>query len=188
MIALISSALNDHMTPADNEHKASEPEQAPTNDAARQLWAQMFANMAKDEKAAIQDPDHDDAADIARLRHALADAGWTDLEVQRRIELLHTQISVAPQTSPGVHPHVEYIFKLLCDDIESAMDRLGMESHKRVTPRARFVRCGSWGSPPGARFDVSGFATGSMGCRGPNRTSGRSGAPKAPSCSSSDLQ
>jgi hypothetical protein len=102
------------------------------NEAATQLWEQFFARMADAEDATLMDADHDDAADEARLREGLAQAGWSEQEIQFRIDLLQRQMAEAPVTSPGVNPHVEFIFNRLCEDIEAAMCRLHLDSHGRI--------------------------------------------------------
>ena len=102
------------------------------NDAATQLWEQVFATMAKAEDAALMDPDHDEAGDEARLRKGLAQAGWSEQEIQSRVDLHQTQVAEAPVTSPGVNPHVEFSLNRLCADIEAAMNRLHLNSQTRV--------------------------------------------------------
>ena len=73
------------------------------------------------------------------LRQGLKEAGWSDQEIERRIEIHQQQIDSAPVTSPGINPHSEYLFNLLCNDIEAAMTRLGLDSHQKsargVEPR-----------------------------------------------------
>src|SRR5947207_2172099 len=102
------------------------------NESATELWSQLFAVMAKAENATLVDPEHNEAEDDGRLREGLAQAGWSESEIQQRVEIYRAQSAAAPSTSPGVNPHVERQFGLLCDDIEAAMDRLGMDSHARV--------------------------------------------------------
>lgn len=102
------------------------------NNAATQLWEQLFATMAKAEDAALIRPDHEEADHEARLHHGLAQAGWSEQEIQSRIHLHQTQVTEAPVTSPGVNPHVEFILNRLCTDIEAAMNRLHFDSHTRV--------------------------------------------------------
>ena len=96
------------------------------------MWEQLFARMAEADDATIVDPRYDPKAEEDRMRSALAEAGWTSLEVEARIELHRMQSSDAPVTSPGVAPHIESIFGRLCDEIETAMDSLGLDSHARI--------------------------------------------------------
>jgi hypothetical protein len=110
------------------------------NAAAIQLWEQVFASLAKTEDATLVDPEHDEAQDETRLRKGFAEAGWSEEEIQSRIELHRAQEANAPVTSPGVAPHVEFIFDRLCVDVEAAMTRLRLDSHSRIArgviPRA----------------------------------------------------
>lgn len=102
------------------------------NEAAVQLWEQLFARMAEAEHAAIVDPEHDHKADEARMRSGLAEADWSQSEIEARVEFQRAELAGAPVTSPGVAPHVENLFGRLCDDVETAMDRLRLNSHARV--------------------------------------------------------
>lgn len=109
------------------------------NEIAIQLWEQIFSNLAKQENAALQDPNYEPTEDEARLRKGLKRAGWSKDEIETRIELHKATVSNAPITSPGVNPHVEAMFDALCNDIEAAMERLSLKSHahtaRGVEPR-----------------------------------------------------
>jgi hypothetical protein len=102
------------------------------NDAANQLWGQIFATLAKTEGATLCEPDYNDSGDESRIRKALALAGWSEQEIQSRVDLHRAQEAAAPVTSPGVAPHAELIFDRLCADIEATMVRLKLDSHGRV--------------------------------------------------------
>lgn len=102
------------------------------NEAAVQLWEQMFAQMAVAEDAAVIDPGIDDKADEARLRSGLTEAGWSPSEIEERVQLNKETMASAPVTSPRVASHVEVFLNRLCDDVEAAMDRLKLDSHARV--------------------------------------------------------
>ncbi len=110
------------------------------NEAAIELWRQIFATLANAEDATLVDADYNPTEDEARFREGFAQAGWSEEETQFRLDVLRKQEAGAPVTSPGVSPHVEFLFGLLCDDIEAAMERLHIESHGRVArgiePRA----------------------------------------------------
>src|SRR5262245_19894504 len=110
------------------------------NSAAREVWMQLFATMAKAEDATLVDPEYDAAEGEFQFRKGLAQAGWSETEIELRVRLHNEQMDAAPVTSPGVNPHVEFMFSRLCDDIEAAMDRLGLDSHARlargIEPRA----------------------------------------------------
>ena len=103
-----------------------------TNQAARQLWAQIFDRQAADEFATLADPDHDYEADEETLRAGLSEAGWSAGEIDTRFEAVKYDHLPATGNSPGVTASIERIFNLLCDDIEAAMARLNLESHTRL--------------------------------------------------------
>jgi hypothetical protein len=102
------------------------------NEAAQQLWAQLFSRMASEERATIYDPEHDIDKDYAKLSLGLAQAGWSPPEIKARIEAHKSDWVNSPVTSPGVAPHVEIQFSKLCDSVEAAMDRLNLASHDRI--------------------------------------------------------
>jgi hypothetical protein len=102
------------------------------NQSATELWEQLFSAMAKEETATLVDPEHDTAKDEERLRKGMAAAGWSELQVEALIELHKKREATAPKTSPGANPYVEHRLALLCDDVEAAMSRLGLDSHRRV--------------------------------------------------------
>ena len=80
------------------------------------------------------------ADEEVRLRTGLAQAGWTEHEIDARIITHKAQHENAPVSSPGVAAQVEIQLTRLCDDIEAAMTRRGLNSHARVArgvePRA----------------------------------------------------
>lgn len=102
------------------------------NESAIQLWEQLFAKMAKADIATLDNPMHDKKSDEMRLRVGLAEAGWSEAEIKRRIKIQKEVTASAPTTSPGVAPHVERQFAILCDDTEAAMKRLGLDSQARI--------------------------------------------------------
>lgn len=103
-----------------------------SNESALQLWEQLFAKMAKADNATLDDPTHDKKSDEIRLRIGLAAAGWSEAEIKQRIRIQKEANTSAPSTSPGIAPHVERYFTILCDDIEAAMKRLGLDSQARI--------------------------------------------------------
>ena len=92
----------------------------------------MFSKMAADEYATIVDADYDSKVDDDRMRLGLAQAGWSEREINQRLESQKAILANSPVTSSGVAPHVEVIFSKLCDDIEAAMSRLKMDSYARI--------------------------------------------------------
>lgn len=113
------------------------------NASAADLWSQVFANLAKAEHAALQDPTYDSSADEEKLITALREAGWSENHIKLRLELHRADNSAVAVTSPGVNPHVEIYLNQLCDEIEAAMDRLNLNSHAKV---ARGVEPRAWAS------------------------------------------
>jgi hypothetical protein len=101
-------------------------------EAALDLWQQMFARMAASEGATLVHPEYDRAEGEALLRSSYAEAGWSKAEIEERIAVERAAIALAPVTSPGVEPSAELILDAICRDIESAMTRLGLDSHLRV--------------------------------------------------------
>jgi hypothetical protein len=102
------------------------------NTIAADLWSQIFDSFAQDPAAAITDPAHDVAGDEARMREGMAAAGWSAAEIDEIARVQKERIQAAPTTSPGVNPHVEAQYAILCDTIEAAMQRLHLESHASV--------------------------------------------------------
>lgn len=99
------------------------------NAAASDLWMQMFSRGAADPYATLVDPDYNEAADEARLWKAFREAGWSETEIEALLEKQRALLANAPVTSPGVAPHVELRYGMLCDAVESAMDHLGLKTH-----------------------------------------------------------
>ncbi|MGA0603916.1 hypothetical protein ACO2Q3_24630 [Caulobacter sp. KR2-114] len=121
--------------------------EAPPADArnlsAKDLWSQVLKRLSEHPNATLQDPDYDPEPDRQKLRIAMRDAGWTDDQIDSLLQAQEERIAAAPSTSPGVAPHAEFIFGKLCDDVEAAMTRLGMDSHGRVA-RGIEPRLGPW--------------------------------------------
>ena len=55
------------------------------NDAARDLWSQVFGRATADLDAALHAPDEEgEAAQRELTTHALKEAGWSEDEIERR--------------------------------------------------------------------------------------------------------
>jgi hypothetical protein len=102
------------------------------NHSAKDLWSQVFARLAESDLATLSDPNHDQTADEARMVAGLTNAGWKADFIQLVLERQRIEMTSAPVTSPGVNPLVEVHLARLSDDVEWAMDRLGMASHAKV--------------------------------------------------------
>ncbi len=115
------------------------------NDAAADLWSQIFANIAAHPGAAIMDPEHDVAADEKVMRAGFAAAGWSEQESEAIAEANRVAETAAPTTSPGASRAVEARHALLCDAVEAEMARRGMSSQVQVArgiePRVRPYAC-----------------------------------------------
>lgn len=102
------------------------------NASAQDLWSQLLARASEHPLATLEDPEYDPMEDNAKLRAALRNAGWSEAQIELRLEIDAHQVASAPNTSPGVNRRAEFIFGRLCDDVEAAMERLKMSSHTRV--------------------------------------------------------
>jgi hypothetical protein len=112
-----------------------------SNLSAKELWEQVFANLAKGESATLLDAEYDRSEDEAKMLAGLKDAGWSERHIQERLEIGRADFANAPVTSPGVNPAVEAHFARLCDDVEAAMDRLKLDTYTKV---ARGVEPRGW--------------------------------------------
>lgn len=101
------------------------------NDTAKELWPQIFERLSLDPAAAVWEPEYE-ANSEQKLRQGLLGAGWSDEEVtQILIQQDHRLLHVAPAPA-GVSPHVHAYYDNLCEEVEDAMDRLGIRSHETV--------------------------------------------------------
>jgi len=103
-----------------------------SNDAARDLWSQMFERAARHPGAAMVDPDYDPEEDEAKVRACYAAAGWSEKEIEILRGAGAEREKAAPSTSPGVNPAADAFHAALCDDIEAEMARQGIKSHEQV--------------------------------------------------------
>lgn len=103
-----------------------------TNEAAIDLWSQMFARAAAHPGAAIIDPEYDPRDDDVRARAGFAAAGWSNDETELLFASWKGLISKAPSTSPGVNPFAEALHSRLCDDVEAEMGRQGLSSQLNI--------------------------------------------------------
>jgi hypothetical protein len=102
------------------------------NEAARDLWSQMFKRTAAHPGAAVMDPEYDPREDEARTRAAFAAAGWREAEIDAILASGNERNAKAPSTSPGANPSAEALHAVLCDDIEAEMARQGLETQQNV--------------------------------------------------------
>ncbi|SOB80754.1 hypothetical protein SAMN06297144_1220 [Sphingomonas guangdongensis] len=104
----------------------------PLNDAAADLWSQIFERIAAHPGAAINDPEHDHAADDVVMRAGFAGAGWSEDEISGIVAAGKSAEEKAPSTSPGVSRAAEARHAILCGDVEAEMARQRLDSHALV--------------------------------------------------------
>lgn len=100
------------------------------NEAARDLWGQIFERAAAQPDATIWDPTSDDD-DGERFRQAMKGAGWDDQEITARFEYLQTLEPPAVATSPGVAPFLEPHANRIAERISAALAAKGV-AHQPV--------------------------------------------------------
>lgn len=103
------------------------------NDAARDLWAQMFERAAADINATLHEPDEEGEAARRELTiRALKEAGWPEDKIAliSATEGLHGELENV--NSPGVGPGLELRLKFLSDRIRKAISDSGDTSHESV--------------------------------------------------------
>jgi hypothetical protein len=103
------------------------------NEAARDLWRQIFERAAAQPDAALFRPDEDSGAKQAELAaQALLEAGWSEAEIKRRNEasLLHADLE--HPNSPGVAPGLEFRLQVLADRVKRVIAEIGDTEHEQV--------------------------------------------------------
>lgn len=103
------------------------------NDAARDLWAQIFERAAADLNATLHEPDEEsEAAQRELTAKALKEAGWPEAEIARRNEAERFHGELENVNSPGVGPGLEFKLRLLSDRVRKAISKTGETSHEKV--------------------------------------------------------
>ncbi len=103
------------------------------NDAARDLWAQIFARAAEEPDATLHRPDGQSEAEQRELMaHALREAGWPEAEIARRKYAVHFHGELENVNSPGVGPGLEFRLTYLSDRVRRAISEIGNTSHEKV--------------------------------------------------------
>lgn len=103
------------------------------NDAARDLWAQIFERAAADLNATLHEPDEESEVAQRELTiRALKEAGWSETEIVRRNEaqLVHGELENV--NSPGVGPGLEFRLKFLSDRVRKAISKTGETTQEKV--------------------------------------------------------
>jgi hypothetical protein len=81
------------------------------NHSAKYLWSQVFARLAESDLAAIQDPDHDQSADEARMVEGLTNAGWKAEDIQQ-IGMSRRSQSRSPVWRKSIFPLLDHENKI----------------------------------------------------------------------------
>ena len=103
------------------------------NDAARDLWAQIFERAAADLNATLHEPDEESEAAQRKLTAiALKEAGWSEAEIVRRnaAERFHGDLEYV--NSPGVGPGLEFKLRFLSDCVRKVISKTGETSQEKV--------------------------------------------------------
>jgi hypothetical protein len=102
------------------------------NDAARDLWGQLFERAIGDPNAALYDPNYESGA-ADTLANALRDAGWSDEQIKARAAMAAMRENVSDPTSPGVGLGLERHLREIADRVKVAMSTMGYSSQEKVT-------------------------------------------------------
>ena len=103
------------------------------NDAARDLWAQIFERAAADPNATMHETDEEgEAAQREITIQALMEAGWSEEQIVRRNETDSLHGKLENVNSPGVGPGLEFRLKFLSDRVRAVISETGETSHEKV--------------------------------------------------------
>lgn len=103
------------------------------NDAARDLWAQIFERAAADPNATLHEPDEEGEAAQRQLTiRALKAAGWSEAEIESRNDAERFHGELENVNSPRVGPGLEFRLKFLSDRVRKAISETGETSHEKV--------------------------------------------------------
>lgn len=103
------------------------------NNAARDLWAQIFERAAANLNATMHEPNEkSEAAQRELAAKALKEAGWSEEQIARREEAESFHRELENVNSPGVGPGLEFRLKFLSDRIRKAISKAGETSHEKV--------------------------------------------------------
>jgi hypothetical protein len=103
------------------------------NEAARDLWSQIFERAIAHPDAARFEPDEEIDAQQAQLAvRALLEAGWSEAEIERRNEASALHTDLEDPNSPGVAPGLEFRLKVLSDRVRRVIAETGDIEHGKV--------------------------------------------------------
>lgn len=103
------------------------------NDAARDLWKQIFKRAAADLNSTLYESDEEsEAAQRALTAKALKEAGWSEVEISRHLETdsIHGELEYV--NSPGVGPGLEFKLGVLSNRVRNAISKTGDSSCEKV--------------------------------------------------------
>lgn len=103
------------------------------NEAARDLWRQIFERAAAKPDAALFRPDEESEAKQAELAvQALLEAGWSEAEIERRNETSALHADLEQPNSPGVAPGLEFRLQVLSDRVKRVIADTGDTEHEKI--------------------------------------------------------
>ena len=103
------------------------------NEAARDLWSQIFERAAAAPDAAVYEPDGQaETAQQAMVVQALRQAGWSEAEIERRNASENLHIHLETVGSPGVGPGLEFKLSVLADRVRKVISETGEASQEKV--------------------------------------------------------
>lgn len=103
------------------------------NEAARDLWSQIFERAAAQPDAALFKPDEEIEAQQAELAvRALLQAGWSEAEIKRRNEASAVFPELEHPNSPGVAPGLEFRLQVLSDRVRRVIAETGNTEHEKI--------------------------------------------------------
>lgn len=101
------------------------------NEAAKELWAQIFNRATKNPGAALYNPEGDDDKH-KRMEDALLAIGWERHEIAARIEADRVWATIPNLNSPGVAPGLEAQLRLRADRISGVLSQLGLTAQEKI--------------------------------------------------------
>lgn len=103
------------------------------NEAAKDLWAQIFSRAAELPDAAMNDPNYQSDEERERiLTEAFLKAGWCTDEINRLITLSREREDEPNANSPGVAPGLEAHLGRLSNRISEELSYTGAGAHQRL--------------------------------------------------------
>lgn len=103
------------------------------NEAARDLWRQIFERAAAQPDAALFRPDEEiDTKQAELAAQALLEAGWSEAEIERRNEASVLRADLEHPNSPGVMPGLEFRLQVLSDRVKRVIAETGDTEHEKI--------------------------------------------------------